>query len=595
MKVWRIVAVSVLCLVLAGSTACGLFGGNGEEAAGYQLGEVVRGDLTVSISGGGNMEVSNEVELTFGTGGKVDKIYVKEGDIVEEGQVLAELDNVTLTSLERAVAQARVNLRNAQESLEEVKNPYSESEIAQAELAVTNAEVALQTAQENLEESQNPDTESDIIQAELAVANAKVALQTAQENLEETQNPYTEDDIADAEAAVERAQQQLLDVQAQAPFDIADAEYAAYRAHVTYLDKRNRDLFPKEIEKAKQDWERAKLNIEMVKQNVAKAVTDAEDNLAEDEETLAEMKESPDPLDIEQKQKQLVVAQSNLVESKETLAEMKESTDPLDIEQKQKLLAVAYANLVEAEETLAEMKESADPLEVELKQLEVASAQAALDEAMERLESATMVAPFSGIVVSVNVEADQTVNENTVVSELVDPTALELPVQVDEIDIPKIKLNQRAIVSIDALPGVKLEGSVTAISPLPATTGGVILYDVTIVLTVPEGTDLKIGMSATADIMIEERGNVLLVPTQAIKQDKQGNSIVIVQAGEELQPRLVVTGLSDGLWTEIIDGLSEGEPVVIEMGTEAQLPPEPSGRPGVIPGMPMQPGVRHGR
>ena len=72
MKSWRIVAVLLLCLVLAGTTACGT---SDNEQASQQLVEVVRGDLTVSVSGAGNIAVANEENLTFeSSSGRVDKI-----------------------------------------------------------------------------------------------------------------------------------------------------------------------------------------------------------------------------------------------------------------------------------------------------------------------------------------------------------------------------------------------------------------------------------------------------------------------------------------------------------------------------------------
>ena len=71
-------------------------------------------------------------------------------------------------------------------------------------------------------------------------------------------------------------------------------------------------------------------------------------------------------------------------------------------------------------------------------------------------------------------------------------------------------------------------------------------------------------MSASADIVIDERSNVLLVPSRAITQDSSGSPVVKVMVGEETQERPVVTGISDGYQTEIISGLSEGEVVVVE-------------------------------
>ncbi len=91
-----------------------------------------------------------------------------------------------------------------------------------------------------------------------------------------------------------------------------------------------------------------------------------------------------------------------------------------------------------------------------------------------------------------------------------------------------------------------------------------ILYEVEIGFNVSEGSALKAGMSASADIVIDERSNVLLVPSRAITQDSSGSPVVKVMVGEETQERPVVTGISDSYQTEIISGLSEGEVVVVE-------------------------------
>ncbi len=70
-------------------------------------------------------------------------------------------------------------------------------------------------------------------------------------------------------------------------------------------------------------------------------------------------------------------------------------------------------------------------------------------------------------------------------------------------------------------------------------------------------------MSATADIIIQQRENVLLVPERAIEHDSQGNPVVWVKTDGQIEERAVVTGISDGLQTEILGGLNEGEIVVV--------------------------------
>ena len=82
----------------------------------------------------------------------------------------------------------------------------------------------------------------------------------------------------------------------------------------------------------------------------------------------------------------------------------------------------------------------------------------------------------------------------------------------------------------------------------------------------PEDSGLKAGMSADADIVLDERQNVLLVPNRAIGHDSQGNPIVKVILDEQVEERRVVLGITDGLDTEVIEGLTAGEVIVRTAG-----------------------------
>lgn len=368
MKHWKITAIILLCLALAGSVACIPFrGGAGEEADTSQLVEVVRGDLSVVVSGSGNIAVSDEANLTFGSSGKVDEIYVEEGDEVSYGEVLAELDTSAL------------------------------------ELALTEAELAVK-------------------QAELAIKQAETGK-----------------------------------VQAEA------------------------------------DWKQADYNRRVLQRSLA---------------------------------------ESRLRKIAET--ELEAATLRLEVADLQ--LEVANSQLVAAEE--------------------------AVDEAQKQLDEATLSAPFRGVVTSVDVIEGDAVSATTTIVHLIDLAAMELTVALDEIDIPSVKPGQRAIIELDALPALNLEGRVSSIGPLPTVESGVVLYEVEIGFDVPWNSGLRFGMSATADIIISERTDVLLVPDRAINQDSQGNPIVYVMVDEQIEERSVVIGMSDGYQTEIVSGLEEGEIVV---------------------------------
>jgi len=191
-----------------------------------------------------------------------------------------------------------------------------------------------------------------------------------------------------------------------------------------------------------------------------------------------------------------------------------------------------------------------------------------LDRAKNELEKAVIVAPFDGTIAAVNVKQGDKLSAmdyaSKVIIELIDPSHMELKVEVDEIDVPEVELGQRAIISLDPLPDVLLEGEVAEISPLSTMEAGIVVYSVTIGFDVPEDYGLKSGMTATADIVINERSNVLLVPSRAIGEDSEGNPVVKVVVGEQEQERPVVIGISDDFQTEIISGLDEGETVVVE-------------------------------
>jgi multidrug efflux pump subunit AcrA (membrane-fusion protein) len=75
-------------------------------------------------------------------------------------------------------------------------------------------------------------------------------------------------------------------------------------------------------------------------------------------------------------------------------------------------------------------------------------------------------------------------------------------------------------------------------------------------------------MSASAEIIIAARKGVLLVPDRAIGQNSQGRTVVMVMNGDETREREIVTGISDGVQTEVVSGLDEGETVVVERASQ---------------------------
>ncbi|MFC1929516.1 biotin/lipoyl-binding protein, partial [Chloroflexota bacterium] len=154
MKRRGIMGILLLGLLLISTIACS----GGEETPSQQPADGGRGDINTIVFGDGNIEASSRDRLTFGSIGKVDKIFVKEGDKVNKGDVLAKLDTGDTGALELAEAQAQVALTQAQVAL------------TQAQLALTKAQLTL-TGQELT-----------VSQAEINVKNAEVALERAEDS-----------------------------------------------------------------------------------------------------------------------------------------------------------------------------------------------------------------------------------------------------------------------------------------------------------------------------------------------------------------------------------------------------------------------------
>ncbi len=194
--------------------------------------------------------------------------------------------------------------------------------------------------------------------------------------------------------------------------------------------------------------------------------------------------------------------------------------------------------------------------------LEMAAAQSALESALARLGDATLEAPFDGVVTAVNVGAGDAVIANTVAVEVLDPTIAEVDGIVDEIDVLFLNLGASAVVTMDALPGQALQGTVFAISSDAQNQQGVVSYPARVRLTLPEGVQLREGLSAVASVMLTQEEGIL-VPSQAIRGSFQQPAVQVFENGR-IEDRPISLGNSDDFWTIVNEGLEPGEQVVMD-------------------------------
>jgi len=217
---------------------------------------------------------------------------------------------------------------------------------------------------------------------------------------------------------------------------------------------------------------------------------------------------------------------------------------------------------------------SADSAKADIGQAEakVKEARASLEQAREDLLYATVRSPLNGVVLSRNVELGDAVSSilvmgsaATLVMTLGDMSELYLKGKVDESDIGKIYLGQPARITVESFKDRKYAGKVTRISPMGEEKDNVTTFEVRASIAAPR--DLRALMTANGEIILEEHKNVLMIPEAAVLYDRDKSTWAeLPDAAQKTGKRKVAikTGISNGANTELLEGLQEGQEVILQ-------------------------------
>ncbi len=231
-------------------------------------------------------------------------------------------------------------------------------------------------------------------------------------------------------------------------------------------------------------------------------------------------------------------------------------------------LSVAYARIAQAKAALAQVMAPPTRLQIEQADLALEKANLALEQAKLRASRAELAAPFAGVVATVNAKAGEPAAGAVPAFVLLDLGRFHLDVAVDEVDVAKLAVGQAVSVTADALPGLSLGGIVDRIAPTATVVGGVVNYTVRIVLESSDAA-LRAGMSATAEIVVAEVKDVLVVPNWAIRRDRRtGQAYASLKVGEQLQEVEITTGLRGEAYTEVTRGVQAGDVAAVSTARE---------------------------
>ena len=211
--------------------------------------------------------------------------------------------------------------------------------------------------------------------------------------------------------------------------------------------------------------------------------------------------------------------------------------------------------------------------EVARAKAQVAQAQATLERVEEDLRNSTIASPINGLVLSRDVQVGDAVSsilvlgsQASLIMTLGDVSDVYVLGKVDEADIGKVYLDQSARIVVESFKDKKYEGKVTKISPLGKEKDNVTTFEVRVSIHNPS-FELKANMSANAEIILEEKKGVLLIPEAAVIYDKDRNASVEMPdpKGEKGRRKLAVKlGISNGVKTELVSGLNEKQKVILQ-------------------------------
>ena len=487
---------------------------------------VTKGNLVTTISGSSNIAAKSSVSLVFQSSGVIKDVLVTEGEKVAKGQILATLDG---RDLQYSLDGAKAALDSAKAKLAQLTSGTGRtSELTSAQAAVTSAEAQLTSAQERLDALRSPSSDK-VSTQRLKVEQARTNLQTTRDSASATKSK--------AEIDLTKASESLI--QAQSKFSVA-------RYNWEYVLKNSKDP----------NGARGTIS-DVSKNNYQDAYIVAESNVSTAEQNVTSAQVTLDNA------KAAEVANVSQAEATLKDAELQLTTlqNPTasDVAATEATVEQNKASLEQARTNLDKIVAPGTQTDILMQQAAVTQAEASYNQALLKVENGTIIAPYDGFISAVNAVAGQ-LSTGTSIG-IIDRTPLHIDLKLGETDIVNVKLNQEASILVDAISDWKSVGTVTSIAPAAQSSSGVVTYNARVDFT-DDDPRVLIGMTATVEMVTAKRDNVLLIPNSAILPKGTGRVVQVYNEDGSTKEIDITIGLSDGVQTEVLTGLTKGQLIV---------------------------------
>ena len=506
--------------------------------------KVSQGNLRIVVTETGTLEPVTKVDVKSRVAGRLNRIYIRAGDRVKVGQVLAMVDP---TEVKRVVAGVEAQLDAARAGLAQSGENYKLA-VTQNQFAVQRAEVNLEDARAKLKDAEIglKDTQVTVLDAQAGIADAQVGAKTARVSLDRTAAPTRSQEIDQADLAVSRAQAQ----QANTKRDLERQQQLLERGFVSQqaIDnlKTNLSLADKEVETA--------------------------------QKRLDLLKEGPRKEDVDVSRMGIEQASIRIRQANIRLEQARVRQDQAKSRVNQAHIAVKNAEVQLATEKANVAQAALKGRDVQRSQADVHQVENQLAQQSVSLTETQIIAPIAGEVTGKYLEEGELVASATAgfaqgaaIATIADLSHMQVKVNINEVDVAKLRRDLLVEVKVDGIPDASFIGKVYAIAPASlsassttsqASQGSVVRFEVKIGIEKPDKR-LRPGMTATVNIITTEHPNVILLPTEALSKDNKVTLISGEKGKETRKEQAVTIGLRNASQLEILSGLKVGDVVEV--------------------------------
>ncbi|AEE96695.1 efflux RND transporter periplasmic adaptor subunit [Mahella australiensis] len=547
--------------------------GNVQQAGQFATVAARKGSITVSINGTGTMEPAAQEDVIIDGSGTIKKMYFKESDTVKKGDLMYEIEN---ESLPLSIKQAELNIKQMQLSADDI-----EGQISKAIVTIPNAGLL----------------DLNVSEGEQVSLNMPVA---------------TVQDISVLSLAVSVYGQQAGSIkEGQSVTITVSGVSGSFNGKVVQVTQSASSV---------QGGSGSGNSAPQIAVSQERDTTDTND--------IEQPAQAMAVIDVTNRGSKLRISQTASAVIKtdtgnvSAFGQLSAKSSPVQIKApisgKIQTLYVSDGVIVSKGQKLLKFDTAILQNNLDVQNTKIEQAQLDLQNQKAQLDKLKVYAPIGGVIITQNVEEGDNVNDisqasssssndqqsalssnissplnsssgsvsstskGNVAATIADVGKFQVSIAVDELDINKIKVGQKAVITADALPDQSFVGEVIDVEDQGTSQNGVTTYDVTVAFDRVQ--DMKTGMTADVEIIAAQKDNIVIVPIEAV-MERNGKKFVIIydEANTTLQQnnmREVKTGINNESYIEITEGLKKGEKVML---TSAASQNSNASFPGVVP------------